>query len=85
MFGSPPNRVFFSVERARQVFERNFVAGVTTTQIILGHLIARILFMSFNVIFLFLVALFLFNVPCRGSPYEAVGLLLAQCIAGKSG
>lgn len=75
--------IIVSVERARQVFERNFVAGVTTTQIILGHLIARILFMTFNVIFLFLVALYLFDVPCRGSPYEALALLLSQCIAGE--
>lgn len=65
------------------MFERNFVAGVTTTHIILGHLIARVVFMSFNVIILFFVALFLFDVPCKGSPYEALGILLSQCVAGQ--
>ncbi|XP_053209393.1 ABC transporter G family member 20-like [Panonychus citri] len=71
-----------TVERARQMFERNFVAGVTTTHIILGHLIARIIFMSISVVILFLVALFIFDVPCNGPFLQGLSLLFLQSVSG---
>ena len=64
------------------IMERNIVAGVTTIQIILGHRIARIVSMVDNVAILFLVALYLFDVPMRGNPLVAFALLFNISIAG---
>lgn len=69
-------------EKSDHMFERNYVCGVTAAHVILSHLTSRLLFMSVNVICLFLVAIHFFDAPQNGSVWLAVVLLVMQAVAG---
>ncbi|RWS22548.1 ABC transporter G family member 20-like protein [Leptotrombidium deliense] len=74
--------MLLTAEKSDQMFERNYVAGVSSTQIIIAHLTARVVFMSVNVVVLFLVSLYFFNVPAKGPIFWALLLLLLQSVTG---
>lgn len=69
-------------ERNDDFMDRNFVSGVTTTHLIMSHLTSRLPAMSFNVIALFIVAVYFFDAPSNGSIIGASGLLFLQSVAG---
>ncbi|RWS06552.1 ABC transporter G family member 20-like protein [Dinothrombium tinctorium] len=74
--------MLLTIEKNDQMFERNFVAGVSSTQIIIAHLAARVVFMSINVALLLIVSLLFFNVPTRGPIVWAILLLFLQSVTG---
>lgn len=70
------------LEREEKTFERNFVTGVTASQIIISHTLNRLAFMVLQVILLLSVTTYVFNIPSRGPILCALILLLAQNLAG---
>ncbi|XP_015793009.1 ABC transporter G family member 20-like [Tetranychus urticae] len=64
------------------MFERNYAAGVSIGQIIISHVTTQFLFSSISTCIIFFLSIYLLEIPCKGSPLEALGLLLLQCLAG---
>jgi ABC-type multidrug transport system ATPase subunit/ABC-type multidrug transport system permease subunit len=70
------------LEREEKTFERNFVTGITSSQIIIAHTLTRMMFMiaqSFLILFLTVHA---FNIPTKGPIAAAILLLMSQNLAG---
>lgn len=70
------------LEREEKTFERNFVTGATSSQIIIAHTLTRMMFMiaqSFLILFLTVHA---FNIPTKGPIAAAILLLMSQNLAG---
>lgn len=74
--------VVLVLEREEKTFERNFVTGVTPSQIIIAHTLNRLAFMVLQVVILLGVTVYVFDIPSRGPLLCAMLLLLAQNIAG---
>lgn len=64
------------------MFERNYAAGVSIGQIIISHVTTQFFFSSISTCIIFFLCVYLLDIPCKGSPFEALGLLLLQCLAG---
>ncbi|KAI1291018.1 ABC transporter G family member 23 [Halotydeus destructor] len=70
------------LERLDQMFERNYASGISTTQIIVSILSTRFLFTSLGTTILLTMAIYLFDVPCRGPFWGGLLMLLLQSVAG---
>lgn len=72
------------VERIDDMFERNYSTGCTTTQIILAILTTRFTCNIVGTTTLLTMAVYLFDVPCRGSFFQVLLMLLLQSLCGMS-
>ncbi|RWS29078.1 ABC transporter G family member 20-like protein [Leptotrombidium deliense] len=81
-FGFSGTMLLTMSEKNDKIYDRNVVGGVTSTHIVVGHLISRFMFMSFTSILLVFIALVFFNTPAKGSVFWAIILLFLQTIAG---
>lgn len=70
------------LEREEKTFERNFVTGLTPSQVIIAHTFIRMVFMLAQAFLLLLMTVYLFNIPSRGPIMAAIFLLMTQNIAG---
>lgn len=70
------------LERMDAMFERNYASGVTTSQILLSILLVRFIFVAIGTTLLLVMAVQLFDVPCRGSFWAVLLMLLLQSLAG---
>ncbi|XP_074595264.1 ABC transporter G family member 23-like [Brevipalpus obovatus] len=69
-------------EKTSLIFERNYAAGVSTSQLIFGHLITRFVVQSLVVFILFIMTLTLFDVSQKGSYITSLALLLTHSLTG---
>lgn len=72
------------LEREEKTFERNFVTGVTSSQIIIAHTLIRMIFMFGQGFVLLFLTIYLFSIPSRGPLLGALILLMSQNLAGIS-
>lgn len=72
------------LEREEKTFERNFVTGVTSSQIIIAHTLIRMIFMFGQGFVLLFLTIYLFSIPSRGPILGALILLMSQNLAGIS-
>lgn len=70
------------LERVDDMFERNYTTGCSTTQIILAILTTRFSLASIGTTVLLTLAVFFFDVPCRGSFFAVLLMLLLQSLCG---
>ena len=70
------------LERIDAMFERNYASGISTSQILLSILLVRFIFVAIGTTLLLVLAVRLFDVPCRGSFWAVLALLLMQSLAG---
>lgn len=73
-----------NMEKLDGMFERNFVAGISSLQIIFGHFITRFVFVSTNALLILFSAIFVFGAPCNGSYLTAFLVLIMQSATGLS-
>lgn len=69
-------------ERDEGVWDRTLVTGVTTTEILLSHLLTQGLIMILQTIEVLLVSFWLFGLHCEGSFVTVILLLLIQGLCG---
>ena len=72
------------LEREEKTFERNFVTGVTSSQIIIAHTLIRMIFMLGQGFVLLFLTIYLFGIPSKGPVVGAILLLMSQNLAGIS-
>jgi huntingtin len=70
------------LEREEKTFERNFVTGITASQIIIAHTLNRMMFMIAQAFLLLFLTVYLFNIPSKGPMMAAIVLLMSQNVAG---
>lgn len=70
------------LEREEKTFERNFVTGLTPSQVILAHTLIRMAFMLAQAFLLLFLTVYLFDIPSRGHILAAILLLMTQNLAG---
>lgn len=70
------------LEREEKTFERNFVTGITASQIIIAHTLNRMMFMIAQAFLLLFMTVYLFNIPSNGPMLAAILLLMSQNVAG---
>ena len=70
------------IERIDDMFERNYSTGCSTTQIIIAILTTRFTCNIVGTTTLLTMAVYLFDVPCRGSFLEVLLMLLLQSLSG---
>lgn len=70
------------VERDEGVWDRTLVAGVTTTEILISHIMTQGLVMMLQTAEVLIVAFGLFGLRCRGSFVTVTLLLLVQGLTG---
>lgn len=70
------------LEREEKTFERNFVTGLTPSQVIIAHTLNRMVFMLAQAFLLLFLTVYLFNIPSRGHILAAILLLMTQNLAG---
>ena len=73
---------FMRIEKIDGMFERTYSAGVSATQIILAQFIVRTFFNFFSVAFTLWVAIVFYEVPCEGSIFWVMVLMLLQNLSG---
>lgn len=54
--------LMFVLEKKNGLLDRNFVAGVSTIEIMLAHISAKLLIMVVQIILILIIATFVFNV-----------------------
>ncbi|RWS12474.1 ABC transporter G family member 20-like protein [Dinothrombium tinctorium] len=64
--------IILVLERCDNMFERHFVVGVSTTQLILAHFVSRFLFLIIQVVLSLLVTVYAFELDTRGSLIYAI-------------
>ena len=69
-------------EKNNGMFERNRVAGVRGSSILVSLVLVNMTLFAFGLFVLLLVAVHLFDIPLNGSIFAAYGLMLLQCLAG---
>ena len=70
------------LEREEKTFERNFVTGITSSQIIIAHTLTRMMFMVAQAFLILFLTVYAFNIPTKGPILAAILLLMAQNVAG---
>ena len=70
------------LEREEKTFERNFVTGLTPSQVIIAHTLNRMVFMLAQAFLLLFLTVYLFQIPSRGHILAAILLLMTQNLAG---
>jgi len=72
----------FVMERKEGLLERSLVAGVTSFEFLLSHVLTQFLVLSVQVTFLMIFTFLVFNVPNRGSMFWVVSLTMLQGSCG---
>ena len=70
------------LEREEKTFERNFVTGITSSQIIIAHTLVRMMFMIAQAFLILFLTVYVFNIPTKGPMTAAILLLISQNVAG---
>lgn len=73
---------FMRIEKMDGMFERTYSSGVSATQIIIAQFIVRTFFNFFSVAFTLWVAIVFYEVPCEGSLFWVMILMLLQNLSG---
>lgn len=74
--------VVLILEREEKTFERNFVTGITSSQIIIAHTLIRMFFMMGQGLLLLMLSIHLFSLPVQGPVLAALLLLMTQNLCG---
>ncbi|XP_074597764.1 ABC transporter G family member 23-like [Brevipalpus obovatus] len=72
-----------SKEQSDKMFDRNFATGISVLQMMVAQTIARSTYLSANSLFILLICVFIFKIPCEGSFLVAYSLLLLQTLSGQ--
>ncbi|XP_074597696.1 ABC transporter G family member 23-like [Brevipalpus obovatus] len=64
------------------MFERNYAAGVSIGQIIASHVTTQFVFSSFTSTAIIWICVYILEIPCKGSIWEAWLLVLLQTLSG---
>lgn len=67
-------------EKLHKMFERNLVAGVSTSQLVMGHLVSRFFLLVIECLILLSMTVYIFNITCKGSFHLALILLVLQSL-----
>lgn len=70
------------IDKSNGMFERNRVAGVQSSPMLVSLVIVNMSLFAFGLFVLLLVAIHLFDIPLNGSMATAYGLLLLHALAG---
>lgn len=70
------------MEREEKTFERNFVTGMTPSQIIIAHTLNRMMFMIAQAFLLLFLTVYMFSIPTKGPMLAGILLLMSQNVAG---
>lgn len=70
------------LEREEKTFERNFVTGITSSQIIIAHTLIRMMFMIAQAFLILFLTVHAFDIPTKGPMTAAILLLMSQNVAG---
>ncbi|CAF4624595.1 unnamed protein product [Rotaria socialis] len=76
--------LIFVVEKKEGLLERSWIAGVTTIEIMLAHVIVKFFIQIIQIIFLIVFADFIFKVEIKGSIFLSIMLIFVQGICGMS-
>lgn len=74
----------FINERKQGLLDRSLVAGVTTTEIMIAHLVNQFTVLMGQTALVFLFMILVFQIPCVGSLSLAVFITLLQGMCGMS-
>jgi hypothetical protein len=69
-------------QNCRLIISHDFSAGVTTTEILIAHIISQMVAMFMQLIIVLTLAFCAFHVPCEGSMITATALIALQGICG---
>ncbi|XP_074601741.1 ABC transporter G family member 20-like [Brevipalpus obovatus] len=72
----------FVMERKEGLLERSLVAGVTSFEFLLSHVLTQMLVLSVQVILLLIFTFFVFDIPCRGPSFWVILLTFLQGVCG---
>lgn len=72
----------FIIERKEGLLDRSWVAGVTATEVMLAHVIAQFVVMTFQVALVLIFMIYVFEVPAEGPLIWIVILTILQGICG---
>ncbi|CAF0811762.1 unnamed protein product [Rotaria sordida] len=76
--------LMFVVEKKEGLLERSWVAGVTTIEVMLAHIIIKFFIQFIQIMLLLTFADFIFKVEIKGSIFLAMTLIFIQGICGMS-
>lgn len=76
--------LMFVLEKKEGLFERCGVAGVTTFEIMIAHVLVKLIIITVQIVILLTIATLVFNVAIRGSVIISAILLMLQGFCGMS-
>ncbi|CAF3580506.1 unnamed protein product [Rotaria sp. Silwood1] len=76
--------LIFVVEKKEGLLERSWIAGVTTIEVMLAHIIVKFFIQFIQIMLLLVFADFIFKVEIKGSIFLAMTLIFMQGICGMS-
>ncbi|CAF2587733.1 unnamed protein product [Rotaria sp. Silwood2] len=76
--------LIFVVEKKEGLLERSWIAGVTTIEVMLSHIIVKFFIQFIQIMLLLIFADFIFKVEIKGSIFLAMALIFMQGICGMS-
>ena len=74
----------FVLERKEGLLDRSWVAGVTSTEVMLAHVITQFAVMFVQVVLVLLFMIYVFEIPSEGPIFWTVALALLQGLCGMS-
>lgn len=76
--------LIFVVEKKEGLLERSWIAGVTTVEVMLAHIIVKFFVQFIQIILMVIFADMIFNVQIRGPALLAMALIFIQGLCGMS-
>ncbi|CAF3240969.1 unnamed protein product [Rotaria sp. Silwood2] len=76
--------LIFVVEKKEGLLERSWIAGVTTVEIMLAHIIVKFFIQFIQITLLLIFADYIFKVEIKGSIFLAAAIIFIQGICGMS-
>jgi ABC-type multidrug transport system permease subunit len=74
----------YIIEKKDGMLNRTLVAGVTTMEIVMGHLLTQFAVVIVQAIIAFVIMFVVFDIPKIGSPVLAFAITILNSIAGMS-
>ena len=74
--------ISFIIERKEGLLDRSWIAGVTSLEVMLAHVVAQFVVMVVQVALVLVFMIYVFDVPAKGPMVWIVGLTLLQGICG---
>lgn len=74
--------ISFIIERKEGLLDRSWIAGVTSLEVMLAHVVAQFAVMIVQVALVLIFMIYVFNVPAEGPMVWIVGLTIMQGLCG---